>query len=132
MDDGGYLLGGTKYLVDYHTEYWLVRTAPDSTLLHNGVVCLDPAFPSCFTVGVPYPNPFNAVVRFSYSLPTASKVDLGVYDLNGRLIQRLINGQQEAGEYRALWNGDGSPAGVYFLHLKAGNTVQTKRMVLVK
>jgi len=88
--------------------------------------------PTEFALSAPYPNPFNAVVRFSYSLPTASKVDLGVYDLNGRLIQRLINGQQEAGEYRALWNGDGSPAGVYFLHLKAGNTVQTKRMVLVK
>jgi len=127
-ENGGYYFVGRRS--NGYPSAYLACTEPDPA--NNAVTLLDPAFPSGFGMVSPYPNPFNAVVRFSYSLPIASKVDLGVYDLNGRLIQRLINGQQEAGEYRALWNGDGSPAGLYFLHLKAGSTVQTKRMVLVK
>lgn len=65
------------------------------------------------------PNPARGPVSLGYSMPRAGRVELGVYDLHGRLVKELFSGAKPAGEYRQPWDGrDGSglraPAGVYF------------------
>jgi flagellar hook assembly protein FlgD len=64
-------------------------------------------------------------------------VDLGIYNLDGRLVQTLVNKQKSAGEQRVTWDGhdfDGNKvaSGVYFVRLKAGGQVVTKKIVLLK
>ena len=132
MEDGGYLLGGTTLIRGYHTEYWLVRTAPDSTLLHNGVVCLDPAFPFGFDLVSPYPNPFNATTRLGFAVPRESRVQLRVYDLNGREVATLLDGVRPVGEYRIFWNAENLAAGSYFVRMEAGDFSATRKVLLVK
>jgi hypothetical protein len=79
-----------------------------------------------------YPNPFNAQTTISYSLPMASDVSLDIFDLLGRKIETLASGHQVAGEHSIIWNAGDTPSGVYFYRLKAGERIETNKMVLLK
>jgi hypothetical protein len=83
------------------------------------------------------PNPFNPSTKMSYELPTKTDVKLTIYDVDGRLVQRLVDGVQGPGLFSVTWGGRnqvGEPvaSGVYFYQLQAGACVQTKKMVFVK
>ena len=84
------------------------------------------------------PNPFNPVTTIAYGVAKESRVQLGVYDISGRLVRVLKGGDlQSAGQHEIAWDGqDGSgqpvAAGVYFCRLDAGGFSETKRMTLVK
>ena len=84
-----------------------------------------------------YPNPFNPSTRIKYSIPDGvksqmSNVKLVVYDILGREIETLINEQKEPGAYELTWNAANLPSGVYFYQLKAGDYIETKKMLLLK
>jgi subtilisin family serine protease len=84
-----------------------------------------------------YPNPFNPSTEISYALPADAEVTLGIYNVSGQLVRTLIDGHQEAGYHRVIWDGytdSGTRAasGVYFYSLKTGKKTVTKRMVLLK
>jgi len=84
-----------------------------------------------------HPNPFNPRVTLSYSLSTASAVELTVYDVRGRVVRTLVSGRQTAGEHTATWGGkdDAGQAvasGIYFARFDGGGVVQSQRMVLLK
>jgi hypothetical protein len=83
------------------------------------------------------PNPFNPVTAITYSIPIAGEVRLRVYDVSGRLVRSLVDGQAGAGEHGTSWDGrdargDRVPSGVYFLRLQANGQVATKTVVLVE
>ena len=59
-------------------------------------------------------------------------VTLKVYDILGREIATLVNGQKQPGSYRVTFDGSSLVSGVYFYRLTADNLVQTKKMLLVK
>ena len=110
----------------------------------------EPTPPEALALNQNYPNPFNpqTVIRFSVppsagrdlvsngvrdgQLSVVSKVDLRVYDLLGREVAVLADEQKPAGTYTATWNAANMPSGVYFCRLTAGNTTQTRKMVLQK
>ena len=82
-------------------------------------------------------NPFNAITALRYDLPEQAQVTLTVYDLIGREVTQLVNTVQEAGFRSVQWNATdmhGKPvsAGVYLYQIRAGEFVQTKKMVLLK
>ncbi|MBD3225891.1 MAG: T9SS type A sorting domain-containing protein [Caldithrix sp.] len=79
-----------------------------------------------------YPNPFNPQTTINFSLPEAGHVQLSVYDTNGRLVQTLINGYKTAGTHRLRFNGSDLASGLYLLHLRYGNVIQTQKMLLVR
>jgi hypothetical protein len=79
-----------------------------------------------------YPNPFNNIVQIEYTLPCAAHVQLSVFDIEGRLVQNLVNSHHEAGQYSAAWQAQSISAGVYFLRLEAGSLVQTRKVTLLK
>lgn len=75
-----------------------------------------------------YPNPASEQVAIAYELAQEAEVSLGIYDLSGKLIATLSQGQMPAGQHTAFWNGtDGSglPAinGMYVFRLLAGRSV---------
>ena len=85
------------------------------------------------------PNPFNPSTTISYSVPEGNQkyVSLKVYDLRGRLVLTLVEGMIGAGTYTVYWDGtDGSgrqvASGVYLYRMKAGDLVQTRKMVILK
>lgn len=88
--------------------------------------------PDAFELDDNYPNPFNASTLIKYELPQASQVTLEIYDILGRHVTKLCDNFQQAGYHRTMWNAAKFPSGIYFYRLRAGDYVETKRMMLVK
>jgi len=88
--------------------------------------------PQQFSLEQNYPNPFNPVTTISYSLPIKSQVELVVYNVLSESVTQLINEEKEAGKYNIEFNAAGLPSGVYFYQLRAGDFVDTKKMLLLK
>ncbi|MEO6694890.1 MAG: agmatine deiminase family protein [Ignavibacteria bacterium] len=80
-----------------------------------------------------FPNPFNPVSVISYQLSSAGNISLKVYDVLGNEVSTLVSAKQNAGEYRATFDGSNLASGIYFYKLIAdGIVVDTKKMLLVK
>jgi len=80
-----------------------------------------------------YPNPFNPVTTISYALPKAAQVELNIFNMNGQLVQSLVNGRQEKGIHKAEFNAGDLTSGLYIYNLKAdGKVVQSRKMMLIK
>jgi hypothetical protein len=125
------LIGGTN-LADLQTNADLARAK------WNEIVSLLPVrgeevdVPGEFALKQNYPNPFNPKTVMSYELKVKSNVRLVVYDVLGREVARLAEGIQDAGIKSVEWDASGTPSGVYFYRLRAGDFVETKKMVLAK
>jgi len=93
--------------------------------------------PEVYALHQNYPNPFNPITTLRYDLPENSIVRITIYNIQGREIKVLVNQYQEAGYKSVRWNATndyGKPvsAGMYFYKIRAGEFVQTKKMVLLK
>lgn len=85
-----------------------------------------------------YPNPFGAATAIRFDLPRPETVQLRVYDVSGRLVISLLDGERmPPGRHETLWDGHDAggravPPGVYFYRLDAGAFSDTRRMTLVR
>lgn len=80
-----------------------------------------------------YPNPFNSSTQIRYSLPRAANVDMRVYDILGRELDRLLLGPQNPGMHAAEWNAGKRSSGVYLVRLNIDGThIGTRRMILLR
>ena len=92
----------------------------------------DGTLPSILTLSQNYPNPFNASTSINYSLLEQSDVTIEIYDVLGRAVETIDEGNKPAGEHRITWNADDQTSGIYFYSIQAGDFSKTKRMVLLK
>jgi hypothetical protein len=88
--------------------------------------------PAEFSLSQNYPNPFNPSTVIRFGLPEAADVRLEVYDLAGRRVAVLTDGSRAAGWHTVSFNGSGLSSGVYVYRLRAGDFVQSRKLVLVK
>ena len=79
-----------------------------------------------------YPNPFNPSTTISYEISRAGDVHLGIYNLNGQLIETLVNGHMVPGHHSMMWNGNELSSGLYFYKLNFEGEVLTKKMLYIK
>ncbi|MEK6571219.1 MAG: LamG-like jellyroll fold domain-containing protein, partial [Bacteroidota bacterium] len=79
-----------------------------------------------------YPNPFNPRTNLRYGLPTSSYVSLKVFDMLGREIATLAEGNQEPGIRQVIWNAEGLSSGVYFLRLSTQTSTLTRKVLLLR
>lgn len=66
-----------------------------------------------------YPNPFNPSTTIQYQLASASRVTLGVFDVLGREVARLVDGEMSAGYHNVQWDATSAASGVYFCRMEA-------------
>jgi len=83
------------------------------------------------------PNPFNPQTRISFEMAADAHASLQIFDVAGHLVKTLVNEQRSAGMHSVNWNGRdeagrSAAAGVYLYRFEAGESVQTRRMTLVK
>lgn len=88
--------------------------------------------PVAFELQQNYPNPFNPTTIIEFRIANFELVTLRVYDVLGREISTLVNEMRPAGVYTVRWDASSLPSGVYFYRLRAGDFVQTKKLVLAK
>lgn len=84
-----------------------------------------------------FPNPFNAATTLRYAVPRAGWMELSVYDILGRRVRTLVEGQAQAGVYTVVWDGTDkvgrlAGSGVYFCVLRAGQVRRVQRLVLLR
>lgn len=107
---------------------WILKTATVASIGDDG----SSGAPSSYRLDQNYPNPFNPSTTIRYGLPHNSYVTVTVYNTLGQQIAQLVNEQQQAGFYDVVLRGDGLTSGVYFYTLRAGDFVQTKKLVVMK
>ena len=84
-----------------------------------------------------YPNPFNPTTSIEYQLPEAAKITMTVYDILGREVVQLVNGEVDKGHHAVTFDGAKCASGIYFVRMTAqGNDaepyVKTMKIVLMK
>jgi len=102
----------------------------------DGFTALDAAvqaaIPDNFYLSQNYPNPFNNVTKLTFGLTEAGIVKLNVYDLSGRLVKTLIDGEMQAGHHSVMLNAENLSAGIYMIKLKSAGFNSARKTVLVK
>jgi hypothetical protein len=78
------------------------------------------------------PNPFNARTTIRFDLATRAGVRLSVYDVAGREVVRLVDGERPGGPNEVVFDAHGLPSGVYFYRLRAGAFAEKRRLMLLK
>jgi hypothetical protein len=123
-----FFTGGTNNVIIY----------PDSIVVDDGLPESDIDFsqnaiqPSIFSLEQNYPNPFNAATKIEYSIEKAGPVQLKIFDLAGREIRKLVQGNEMAGKHTVYFNAGELPSGVYFYQLRAAGLNLVKKMIFMK
>ena len=79
-----------------------------------------------------YPNPFNPSTKISFAIDSPSEIQLEVYDVNGKLIDTILNEYYQTGLHAIDWNASGYASGMYFIHLVKQGKRQTQKVMLLK
>lgn len=79
-----------------------------------------------------YPNPFNPITTLSFDLTHPGMVKLKVFDVTGRRVATLIDGNMTTGQHEITFDGIGLASGIYFARMTAGSQTMTRKMVLLK
>jgi hypothetical protein len=124
---------------NFHEEVVPVQVLPESTIavtlmlqrivgvqgrndLANGPLHLRPN----------YPNPFNPGTMITYEIPGKERIELKVFDVQGREVATLANTMVEQGSHSVLWDASGLPSGIYFCRLQSGTTSRAIKMLLMR
>jgi hypothetical protein len=88
--------------------------------------------PAKYYLSQNYPNPFNPTTLISYQLPITGHVTIKVYDILGKEVAKLVDGEKIAGNYKVTFNGSDLSSGIYFYQLRAKSFFETKKLILIK
>lgn len=128
-----YIAGHQGSVSGANTSLSLVSTEIATDVDENGA----PDVPNGYKLSDNYPNPFNPSTSIAFDLPQRSHVTIEIFNLLGQRVARLIDEDYPAGSHIVTWDGmssDGQsvPTGIYLYRLKAGDFMETKKMLLLK
>ena len=126
-----------KNVLTENYQYRLKQIDYDGSFEYSDIVDVSISKPTEFSLRQNYPNPFNPGTKIKYSIPSAAArdhvpVQIIVYDMIGNEIETLLNEEKPAGTYELTWDAANLPSGVYLYQLRAGDFIQTKKMILLK
>ncbi len=108
------------------TVFRMETYKPTTDLLNEFVIPLN------YELFQNYPNPFNPTTKLRFGLPERTNAKLTVYDILGRAISTLVDGEFEAGHHEVNFDASNLPSGVYFYQLSTPNYNSTKKLLLMK
>jgi len=120
----------TKKEVIVYFQYKI--TYKDNILSSGSMSLAFNPIPLKYALHQAYPNPFNPTTTLSFALPTEAEVSLSIYNLQGREVVSLVNGNMDTGYHFSIWNADEFSSGVYFVKMIAGEYVNTQKLMLIK
>ena len=98
----------------------------------TGVSKEDNLIPKEYSLSQNFPNPFNLLTKIRYEIPKEGNISIKVFDILGREITTLLNKHEKPGSYEIEWNTHDFASSIYFYQLKAGDYIQTKKMILLR
>ncbi len=111
-------------------------SSPASGVLRSinatGVGEILPSVPKNFALHQNYPNPFNPTTTIEYSIPSSSHVTFKVYDMLGRKLKTLVDGQQTSGVHEVRFDASNLASGIYIYRLQAGSFTAARKLIVVK
>jgi len=130
--DSGYIITGIRENQN-NEDIIIIKTDKNGLFNTIGIEPVNIRIPEAFTLYQNYPNPFNPSTNIKFSIPVVSHVKISVYDVNGRIVETLINSKMEAGNYNALFRANDLPSGVYFVVLENSNGAKlSQKIILLK
>jgi hypothetical protein len=90
------------------------------------------SIPESFSLSQNYPNPFNPSTTINYSIPKSANVTITVINSLGQEVKTLVNEYKPAGNYSTEFNAANLSSGIYFCSIRAGDFIETKKMILMK
>jgi hypothetical protein len=112
---------------------WDVFGFEEAVLANDGEAGELAELPTEFTVSEAYPNPFNAMTRFTVTLPEAAGLTVAVYNVMGQRVVVLADGYMDAGRHQFSVEAYNLSSGVYFLRAEAtGQGVQVRKLALIR
>ena len=123
------------YLANPHRGFDYVRDvtaeAPPTLVANEDGLGL--GVPEAFLLDQNYPNPFGSASTLRFHTTREERIVLRVYDIQGRLVQTVLDERRPVGTHSVRWNADGLAAGTYLIQLQAGDrVVQTRKTVLIR
>ncbi|ESU25034.1 hypothetical protein FEDK69T_02230 [Flavobacterium enshiense DK69] len=126
--DGGYIIAGMSNSTngdildnkgDY--DYWIVKLSVDPLSVND----FQPE--NSFII---YPNPISGSSTISFSLSQPENVSVTLFDLNGRIVENLFEGNLDSGDKHIDMNADHLRSGTYLIQIKIGNHYKTQKLVV--
>jgi hypothetical protein len=127
-----YSANGSTYYSDLSSYGDANIRAKLSTDIYNSVKKNHLSFPDEFSLYPNYPNPFNPKTNISFNLEHDAEIVLEIYDLKGRVIETIIDGNFNSGHHSITWNADQFSSGVYFAIMSYKDFSQIQKMILLK
>jgi hypothetical protein len=88
--------------------------------------------PATLSLGKPYPNPFNATQTIPVTVKPGNHLTVEIYDILGRKVERLFDGDAESSEFNLTWNASAHASGVYFVKATCNENSAVVRSLLIK
>jgi hypothetical protein len=88
--------------------------------------------PDQFSLKPAYPNPFNPVTTINYAIPHDAYVVIKVFDVSGKEVAELANGQIKEGYHEVVWDASKLSSGMYFVRMTSGEFKSVKKLILLK
>lgn len=119
--------GGSPYSFDVAIDEMSLTPVGGTDVEANRI-----SIPDRFSLYQNFPNPFNPTTTIRYTIPKAERATLKIVNLMNQEVAVLVDGTKPAGEYEIRWNASGLSGGVYVYRLKAGEFVESKKLLLLK
>ena len=128
--DGGYIACGfTSSFGAGNRDAWVLKIESETSGLpfenHQDML-------NKYHLSQNYPNPFNPTTTIAFDLPKASEVSLKIFNILGEEVTTLVSDRLSTGSYSYEWDASNIASGVYLYRLKAGDYVETRKMVLMR
>ena len=126
-------------VLDIHFTNWTDRPLINAITIHQTPTAIESGMnfqqPSEFHLYQNYPNPFNPITKIAYRLPTKAMVSLAIYNINGKRMDELVHGVQNAGRYNIIYKANDLASGfyIYRLQVSAGKKrfIQSHKMLIL-
>lgn len=93
---------------------------------------VDSGIPQSLQLNQNYPNPFNPTTNIEFALPESSHATLEVFDMLGQRVATLVDQTMSAGQHSVNFDASNLSSGIYIYRIQAGNSIQTRKLTLIK
>ena len=116
-----------EYVGDFHVESAIVGDWDGNSISVNLT-----SLPNHHALSPAYPNPFNPKTTLNFNLQVDERVSIYVYNMQGQMIESLMDEEMQAGNHSVTWNADAFGSGIYLVKMLSGGLESTQKITLIK